>query len=525
MLAAAGCREDDGRDYSFRYDISDNPVTLDPQIADDLNSNIVIGNVFTGLLTLDADGSVKEGVASDYSVSEDGMTYSFTLREDVYWVSSGGFEEKCVAEDFVYGFGRLFLPETRAPRASEYYCIENSKLLNTGMIKDASLLGVRAKGDYELEITLDYPNPRFLAMLAEPPAMPCSEKFFLQSQGKYGLSGECTPSNGSFYVRRWLYDPHTEDKDSNSIVLGRNAKNAETRDICPSSVTVYIRDKEVFVEDFLGGDANCISVSESERERIKGDFSCGEYGIVTCGIAFNRSSELFKSGDFCMALALLTDRGAILSVVSEFAPAEGIVPSQASVLGKSYRGTAGSCKLPEYDVSAARTYFLRAQPQLDTGLFTGARIIVSDSAAETAVSYVMQEWQREFGFYCVVEQLSGEDYKARLESGDYDIAVLELSGKYNGPSAYLEQFSSGSSENFTHFYDGEFEAALALAETAESSDNAERYLAAEQALIDKAAFIPLYCKNEYFFTAEGNTDILYDPFAKTVDFSSAKILD
>lgn len=526
LLTASGCREDDGRDYTFKYNISSNPVTLDPQIADGQSSDIIIGNVFMGLLTLDKDGSVKEGAASDYTVSDDGLTYSFKLKQDIYWIDNGEFEEKCTAKDFVYGFTRLFMPETRAPRAKDYYCIKNSELLNTGKLADSSMLGVKAKGEYELEITLDYPNSRFLAMLTEPPAMPCSEKFFRKSQGKYGLSDECTPSNGSFYVRRWLYDPYTDDSDSNSITLGRNSKNAESHEICPAAVIFYIRDKNLFIDDFLGSDVNCMSVSYSDKSLIKGDFISEEFSSITCGIAFNRNSPLLSNSDFCMALALLTDREAILSAVPEFKAAEGIVPDEVSMLDKSYRELAGGGKLLEYDVTAARKYFLKAQPQLDTSLFTGARVVVPDSAAETAVSYVMQEWQREFGFYCVIELLSDEEYGARLAGGDYDIAVIELSGKYNSPSAYLGQFNADSPDNCTRFRDSGFEAALKRAEeTAELSDSAERYRNAEQALIDKVAFVPLYCKNEYFFTVKGSTDIVYDPFSKTVDFTLAKIFD
>lgn len=525
LLTVSGCREDDGCDYTFKYNISSNPVTLDPQIADDRNSDIVIENVFMGLLTLNKDGSVKDGVASDFAVSDDGLTYSFKLKQDIYWIDNDEFEEKCTAKDFVYGFTRLFMPETNAPRARDYYCIKNSELMNTGKITDSSMLGVKAKGDYELEITLEYPNSRFLTMLTEPPAMPCSEKFFLQSQGKYGLSDECTPSNGSFYVRRWLYDPYA-DKDSNSITLGRNYKNAESHEVCPAAVTLYIRDKALFIDDFLGSDVNCISISDSEKTLIEGDVVGEEFGTVTCGIAFNRNSELLSNSDFCMALALLTDREAMLSAVPEFEAAEGIVPAQVSMLDKSYREIVGGCKLPEYDVTAARRYFLKAQPQLDTSLFTGARIIVPDSAAETAVSYVMQEWQREFGFYCVVEQLDDEEYIERLGSGDYDIAVIELTGKYNSPSAYLEQFSAESPENSAHFSDSGFETLLKQAEeTAELYDSAKKYFNAEQVLIDMAAFIPLYCKNEYFFTVEGAVDIVYEPFSKTVDFTQAKIFD
>lgn len=525
LLTVSGCQEDDGCDYTFKYNIPENPVTLDPQIADDRNSDLVIENVFMGLLTQDKDGSIKSGVASDFAVSDDGLKYSFKLKQDVYWIDNDEFVEKCTAKDFVYGFTRLFLPETRAPRAADYFCIKNSELLNSGMITDSSLLGVKAKSDYELEITLDYPNSGFLTMLTEPPAMPCSEKFFLQSQGKYGLSDECTPSNGSFYVRRWLYDPYA-DKDSNCITLGRNNKNAEQREICPAAVMLYIRDKELFVEDLVGGNVNCMSVTDIEREQVKGDFIEEKFDTVIGGIVFNRKSALLSDSDFCMALALLTDREVISDAIDGFVTADGIVPAEVSMLDKSYREIVGKCDLLEYDVTSAGRYFLKAQPRLDTSLFTGARVIVPNSVAETAISYVMQEWQREFGFYCVVDRLEADEYSAALESGDYDVAVMELTGKFNSPSAYLEQFVSDNNMNYSNYSDSGYDETIKqAAETAELSDSAKKYFEAEQRLIDKAAFVPLYCKNEYFFIRENAADIVYDPFSKTVDFTLAKLFD
>lgn len=476
-----------------------------------------------GLLTLGRDGSVKEGAASDFVVSDDGLTYSFKLKQDIYWTDKGDFEEKCTARDFVYGFTRLFLPETRSARAKDYYCIKNSELLHTGKITDTSLLGVKAKGDYELEITLEYPNPRFLTMLTEPPAMPCSEKFFLQSQGKYGLSDECTPSNGAFYVRRWLYDPHA-DKESNNFILGRNSKNTEAVEVCPAALNIYIRDEELFVDDFLGGDVNCVAASDSGL--IKGGCVIEEFDTITCGLAFNRRSELFKDSDFCMALALLVDRDTALSALPDYTAAEGVVPKQVTMLDKSYRELVGVCGLLGYDAAAARRYYLKAQPRLDSTLFTGAKVIVPDSAAETAVSYAMQEWQREYSFYCVIEKLDGDEYRARLADGDYDIAVLELSGRCNSPSAFLGQFGADSAENCTGYSDSELDRLLEQAgSTADLSESAEIYGRAEQRLIDNAAFVPLYGKSEYFYTSEGCMDIVYEPFSKTVDFSLAKLFD
>ena len=514
----SGCSSDDGLDRVFKYDISANPETLDPQIADEPNSDVIIQNLFMGLMKENSDGSISGGVAKDYVVSDDGLTYDFKLRQDIYWIDGDEFEVQCTADDFVFGFHRLFAPETRSPRAEEYFCIKNSELLNSGKLTDFSMLGVKATGKFELRITLEYPNSRFPALLAEPPAMPCNEEFFLKSQGKYGLSAECTPSNGAFYLKTWTYDPYAIT-DTNNLILGRNYKNAEAYEICPSGLNFFIEDEENFITDFLNGEVLCISATNDEKGLIKGNFGCEEYNNITCGLIFNRKFQLFANSDFCKALSLLADRDAIISAIPEFDIAGGVVPEQV----KGYRDIVGDCDVAEYNAEKAREYFEKAEPKLDNSLFSGARIIVPDSTAQTAVSYIMQEWQREFGFYCVVEVLDSYEYQSRLKSGDYEIAVIELSGDYDSPMAYLEQFRKGNSKNYGSFSNSEFEELIKSADDAvEAEEASEICFRAEQLLIDKCGFLPLYYKNVYFFTAEDCTEIVYNPFSETIDFTLAK---
>lgn len=519
IMTLTACRDDDGSGYVFKYDIAYNPTTLDPQLADDRNSELIIGNVYMGLLKPEPDGSLSEGVASDYIVSDDGLKYTFKLRQDVYWTDGREFERQCTAKDFVYGFQRLFLPETNAPRADEYFCIKNSRALFNNVIKDPSVLGVKATGDFELEITLEYPNVRFAALLTEPPAMPCNEEFFISSQGKYGLSAECTASNGAFYVRSWTYDPYSTT-DTNNLILRRNSKNSSARQIYPSGLNFFIEEDGGFTDDFLVGTTSCIAVSDEEAPLITGKFTCTEYSNITVGAVFNRKFAPFASDDFVKALSLLADRNAISENIG-YAAADAIVPAEVSMLDKNYRELVGSGMAPEYDLAKAQRLFAKVKGDIDRTFFAGARVIVPNDTAAQAVSYMMQEWQREFGFYCVVEVLGETEYEARLAKGDYEIAVVELTGSYNSPSAYMESFRRKN--GLGGFSSAEFEGLMNSAEECESmEESAEIYSRAEQLLIDRVAFVPLYYKNEYFFTAEKCADIFYNSFTKTIDFSQAK---
>ena len=524
IISMTGCFEKDGSDGVIKYDIAYNPGSLDPQTAEDAASTLIIASLYTGLLRVEPDGSLSSGVAEDYTVSDDGLTYKFKLSSSNYWTDVNGFEAVCTAQDFVFGFQRLFDPGTRAPRASEYFCIKNSRAINSGVLSDMSKLGVTATGDYELTITLEYPNPQLPVLLTEAPAMPCNEEYFIASQGRYGLSGNTTASNGAFYLRSWDYDPYTVT-DNNHLILRRHAKNNETNRVYPSGLNFFIEGDEDFVDDFVSNVISCIAVTEDQRELIKGDkFTVQEYDAITVGLLFNRNYELFRNTSFRRALASLIDREKLSQTVTDHTTAYAIVPGEVTLLDASYREYAGEKLTPEYSTGMAQQYYSVVKGSLDRNQFSGARIIMrDDSAAAAMISVIMQEWQREFGLYCVVETLSESDFNARLSSGDYEIAVQDLTGSTNSPSAYLQCFTKDGTGNYSGYSNSDVTRLINSAQrAADLQTSANLYRQAEQTVINDAIFIPLYYKNEYFYINKDFADISYNPFNKTVDFTQAK---
>lgn len=518
----SGCSEDDGSGGIFKYDIAVNPGSLDPQTANDKESDMLIASIYKGLLVTNPDGSLGSGVAEDYTVSDDGLVYRFKLRQDIRWMDSKEYSAPCTAYDFVFAFRRLFDPSTRAARASEYFSIKNAELVRNGHIPDVTAIGVKAIGDYELEITLEHPDPQFPVLLTQTPAMPCNEEYFIASQGKYGLSAETTASNGSFYVRTWDYDPYTIT-DNNHIILRRNSENNEVSQIFPSGLNFFIVDEGRFVSDFTSEVTSCIAVTDEQAMNISGEYTVQDYSNITAGLVFNTNYDIFKNADLRRALASLVDRKAISGSLMHYEMADGAVPAEVSLLDKSYREYAGEPLVLPYDERKAVRLYEAALPSLNTDQFVGARIILPDEIAVDAVSHIMQEWQKLLGFYCIVEVLSAEDYNNRLKSGDFDIALVELTGGYNSPEAYLSCFTRGHAQNYGNYYNSSFEKVLKQAGRAvELSESADMYVSAEKQLLQDGAFVPLFYKNEYFFIGEELSDIFYNPFTKTIDFTLAK---
>ena len=101
--------------------------------------------------------------------------------------------------------------------------------------------------------------------------------------------------------------------------------------------------------------------------------------------------------------------------------------------------------------------------------------------------------------------------------------MWELSGSVNSPAAYLRAFTMGGSGNYSGYGSSQVNLLVSRAERAtDLEESAELYAKAEQIILDEAAVIPLYYKNEYFYINEDFADIYYNPFNKTIDFSQAK---
>ena len=101
------CKEDDGKGYVFGYDISSNPGSLDPQYASDRESYLIIGSVFEGLFRIGADGNAEKAMAESYTVSDDGLTYNFKLKQDRYWTRRKRLQQEGHSRRFCFRLQKI----------------------------------------------------------------------------------------------------------------------------------------------------------------------------------------------------------------------------------------------------------------------------------------------------------------------------------------------------------------------------------------------------------------------------------
>src|SRR5690606_21736511 len=144
------------------------PGSIDPHQAEGDWENRIIGDYIESLMTEDANAEAIPGQAESYTVSDDGLVYTFTLRDGIQ-CSNGS---PVTAGYFMFAFHRLFDPATASSYAYLQYPIKNSSKIADGSITDFDELGVKAIDDKTVEITLENPTPYFIQALTHYTAYP-----------------------------------------------------------------------------------------------------------------------------------------------------------------------------------------------------------------------------------------------------------------------------------------------------------------------------------------------------------------
>lgn len=178
---------------ALRADLSGRVYTLDPQYCSTALERCLLKNCMEGLLRRLPDGTMAEGCAENYSVSADGLRYTFTLRENLQW-SDG---EPLTAKDFVFAFQRIQQGSGSAAAREQFAAIAGMAAGERGS------LGVAAPDDRTVIITLSRTDPLLPEKLAEPEAFPCREDFYTGTHARYGNTLENMIYNGPYTVKSW----------------------------------------------------------------------------------------------------------------------------------------------------------------------------------------------------------------------------------------------------------------------------------------------------------------------------------
>ncbi len=521
--------QSDGSGMMYNTSLLNNPESLDPQYACDEASNTVIANLYSGLMKFADDGTAICCNAESYSISEDGLTYTFNLRSDNYWFFDENDDDtvdddECfpvTAEDYVFALQRVLDPEMQSPYSEYFTCIKGGEAAANDT-SSADSIGVYAADSSTLVIQLEYPSADFINLMATPAAYPCNEEFFLSTKGRYGLDDDSVMSNGAFFVRQWFYDAYGSN---NILYMKKNSANSTDENrVYPSFLSFTIEKSASDIREmFLDAEIDCFTtLNKNSFEKKK--YTIESQQSITLGLIFNSSDKICSNESFKKALCYSINRQSLSDEADDDASAAyGIIPPAVNLLGRSYRDLSADTAFDTYDADKAAELCSTAKSELNAESFgTITMLVISGTVDSSLVHVLSREWQDALGFYVSIEELSEEDFYSRLEDGDYQLALYPVKGLYNSGISVLEQVAG---DEYIQLSDSANAAVAELKKCTDASELVEEFTAAEKMIIDEMAYVPVFYKNSYLVMESENEDIVYDSFSGAVNFRNAKHFD
>ena len=228
--------------------------TLDISKVTDTYSSIAIGNSGSNLLRRDEDGNLQPDLAESVEVSDDGLTYTATLRDNLKWSDGSDL----TAEDFVYTWQRIVDPST----ASEYaYLVSDAHVLNAEEViagtKSVDELGVKADGN-KVIFTLSSPSPQFESLLSFANFMPQSKEFVEEQGDDYGTTSDNALYSGPYTVEDW-------DGTSGTFTLVKNKYYWDADNVKTKKVNVQtVKKADTAVQMYKDGELDTASISGTD---------------------------------------------------------------------------------------------------------------------------------------------------------------------------------------------------------------------------------------------------------------------
>src|SRR5690606_23509236 len=334
---ASGSKNESGANNNeFRINLASEPPTLDPAQATDQVSFTVINAIYEGLTIIDENGNVQPGIAEKWDVSEDGKTYTFTIRSDAKWNNG----DPITAHDFEFSWKRALDPKL-VPKPSQYayqmYYIEGAEAYNTGSgsVDDVK---INATDDHTLVVTLNAPTVYFESLLSTAIYFPVHQS--VTENEAFAAAADTMITNGPFTMTEWKRNTSIVLEPSESYYARDDIKFAKVSFTMVNDSNSELNMYETGKLDYAGYPTGALPTDQfaSLKEKspnefqIKGTASLYYYLI-------NTTEAPFTNEKIRQALSLSIDRAAITEKVTLGGqiPAYGLVPPGIKGVEDEYR--------------------------------------------------------------------------------------------------------------------------------------------------------------------------------------------
>ena len=507
----------------FTVQLGPNPETLDPALNSAIDGANTIITTFEPLLLIDENNEVVPGQADLPEVSEDGLTWTFTMKDGLKWSDGSDL----TAKDFEYSFKRLACPDTAAPYAETVVgmidgyedAIGNPDADgNTTTDPDWDALNVVASEDgKDLTITLSYPCSYFDKLAAFVATSPVQQATVEANGDAWCTEPDTYVCNGPYMITDWI--------PSERIVLSKNPNYVggwDSSKIVSDTITLLLlEDSSAAYAAYNSGEAQLVKdvptdeIPSLTRAEDGGDFYLDEI-MGTYYISLNDQKEPFTDAKVRKALSLAIDRDYVANTIMQgtYSTADSIVgPGIVDENGYFHDNGNAPYISADYEANLAEAKKLLADAGYPNGEgYPTLEYSTNDAGYHVPLAEYLQQAWSDLGITLTISKMEWSSFTAARRAGEYDVARNGWVMDYNAPSNMLDLFSSGNGNNDGKYSNPEFDAAIEASRVADVSEHFAQLHKAEDILMEDTGCLPIAYYNDYWLQSPALKGTWHSPY-------------
>ena len=521
--SAAGSTAGGVNTAGFTVQYGSNPETLDPALNSAIDGANTIITIFEPLLLINENNEVVGGQAESWETSEDGLTWTFTMRDGLKW--SDGTDLN--AKDFEYSFKRMVDPNTAAPYAETCLGMIDGFEEAAGF-PDADgnptaepnpdALNVKASDDGKtLTIVLSYPCSYFDKMAAFATMSPVQQATVEANGDAWCTSPDTFVSNGPYMITDWT--------PSERIVLTKNPNYVggwDNSKIVSDTITLLLlEDSSAAFAAYNSGEAVLIKdvptdeIPSLTKAEDGGDFYVDTI-LGTYYVSLNLQRDAFQDAKVRKALSLAIDRDYVANTIMQgtYSAADSIVgPGIVDESGYFHDNGNAPYISADYEANLAEAKKLLEEAGYPNGEgYPTIEYSTNDAGYHVPLAEYLQQAWGDLGITLTINKMEWSSFTPARRAGEYDVARNGWVMDYNDPSNMLDLFCSGNGNNDGKYSNPDFDAAIDASRVADSAEHFAQLHKAEDILMEDMGCLPIAYYNDYWLQSSSLKGTWHSPY-------------
>lgn len=496
----------------FTVQYGSNPETLDPALNSAIDGANTIITIFEPLLLINENNEVIGGQAESWETSEDGMTWTFTMRDGLKWSDGTNLN----AKDFEYSFKRMANPDTAAPYAET--CLGMIDGFDAAQAGDPDALNVKASDDGKtLTIVLSYPCSYFDKMAAFATMSPVQQATVEANGDSWCTSPDTYVSNGPYMITDWT--------PSERIVLTKNPNYVggwDSSKIVSDTITLLLlEDSSASYAAYNSGEAVLIKdvptdeIPSLTKAEDGGDFYVDTI-LGTYYVSLNLQRDAFKDAKVRKALSLAIDRDYVANTIMQgtYTTADSIVgPGIVDESGYFHDNGNAPYISADYEANLAEAKKLLEEAGYPNGEgYPTIEYSTNDAGYHVPLAEYLQQAWGDLGITLTINKMEWSSFTPARRAGEYDVARNGWVMDYNDPSNMLDLFCTSNGNNDGKYANPDFDAAIDASRVADSAEHFAQLHKAEDILMEDMGCLPIAYYNDYWLQSPTLKGTWHSPY-------------